>query len=114
MNHVEENYVEVTEAIRQKGDDVLLQVEVIPGSKHTIMPYGYNIWKKALVVKIKSHPTKGKANKELIKVFKDFFGCDVSIEKGEKNTHKVIRLHRVKVKECEWKIRSALVSDNER
>ncbi len=56
------------DAITPTKDGILLEVEVSPKSDKFRIS-GYNEWRKALEVKIKSVPQKGKANKEIINEF---------------------------------------------
>jgi len=57
-------------AVRISPDGITVKIEVSPKSDKFKIT-GYNEWRQTLEVKIKSVPTKGKANKELINLFKE-------------------------------------------
>lgn len=53
--------------------------------------------KNSLKIYVKSSPTKGKANNEVIDVFANYLNrpkSDVSIIKGSKNTRKLLRVEK--------------------
>ena len=64
-------------------------IEVSPNSDKFQIT-GYNEWRQTLEVKIKSPPTKGKANKELIKEFSALSGNPVEIIAGHKSKLKTL------------------------
>lgn len=80
------------EAITQIKDGVLLDIEVSTKSdKFTIS--GYNEWRKAIQIRIKAVPQKGKANKEIISEFSKLTGKEVEISSGLKSHHKVLKIY---------------------
>ena len=62
------------QAIKTIPDGITILIEVSPNSDKFQIT-GYNDWRKTLEVKIKSPPTKGKANKEIINEFSKLTGC---------------------------------------
>ena len=68
---------------------VKLRVHVSPGSKKSGVQ-GYDIWKKALIIKLKSPPEGGKANGELIEILSEFFSAEVEIVTGHKSRSKMV------------------------
>jgi len=69
--------------------EVKLKVHVSPGSKKSEVQ-GYDPWKNALIVKLKSPPEGGKANRELIKILSEFFSAEVDILSGHRSRDKVV------------------------
>jgi uncharacterized protein len=81
-------------AITQTKDGVLLTIEVSPKSDK-FMISGYNEWREAVEVKIKSVPQKGKANKEIINEFSKITKATVEILSGHKSHHKTLKIYGV-------------------
>ena len=50
---------------------------------------------ESLIVKIKASPTKGKANKRLIQLFRKTFNTEVILESGTTSPWKIFRLKRI-------------------
>ncbi|MDL2246248.1 DUF167 domain-containing protein [Methanobrevibacter sp. OttesenSCG-928-K11] len=82
------------DAIKIDGNNILIDIEVSPNSKNFTIS-GFNVWRKRFEIKIKAIPTKGKANKEIIKFFSKIFNCNVTILKGEKSQEKTIILYDI-------------------
>ncbi|MCK4777287.1 MAG: DUF167 domain-containing protein [Actinomycetia bacterium] len=62
---------------------------------------------RGLGVRLKAPPYRGKANKELIKVFSKYLNIkkdNIKIIKGEKNRKKVILLEKVSLEDIEDKL----------
>ena len=68
---------------------VKIKVQVSHGSKKSEVR-GYDLWKKSLIVKVKSPPEGGKANKELIDLLSEFFSAEVEIVAGHRSRNKVV------------------------
>jgi uncharacterized protein len=85
-------------AITQTKDGVLLDIEVSPKSDRFRIS-GYNEWRKAIEVKIKAVPQKGKANKEIINEFSKITKCKVEITSGHKSHHKTLKINGMTEKE---------------
>lgn len=73
-------------------------IEVSPNSDKFQIT-GYNEWRQTLEVKIKSPPTKGKANKEIIKEFSALSGTQVEIIAGHKSRLKTLKILEIDKKE---------------
>ena len=86
------------DAITPTKDGILLEVEVSPKSDKFKIS-GYNEWRKALEVKIKSVPQKGKANKEIINEFSKITKHHVEILSGHKSHHKTLKIYDMNQKE---------------
>jgi uncharacterized protein (TIGR00251 family) len=81
-------------AIKIDGNNILIDIVISPNSKDFSIS-GFNSWRKRFEIKIKSIPTKGKANKEIIKSFSKLFNCNVAISKGEKSQVKTLILYDI-------------------
>lgn len=66
-----------------------LKVQVSPGSKKSEIE-GFDPWKNALIVKVRSPPEGGKANRELIELLSEFFSAEVEIVSGLKSRKKTV------------------------
>ncbi|MGB9844180.1 DUF167 family protein [Methanothermobacter tenebrarum] len=80
--------------IREDSDGVLVDIEVSVGSSKFEIG-DYNPWRERLEVKVKSPPSKGKANKELIKEFSNIFEKEVKIIHGIKSPYKTLRIKKI-------------------
>ena len=65
------------------------RVHVIPNSKRFEIG-GYDPWRDAIKIKVKSPAEEGKANRELIKELKNLLGHEVMIKSGHRKRDKVI------------------------
>ncbi len=79
----------IEDAVKEVKDGVLISLHVSPGSKE--VSFGYDEWRKAIEVKLKSPAKEGKANRELLSIFKEIFG-EAEIVSGEKSRSKVLRV----------------------
>ncbi len=79
----------IEDAVRETEEGVLISVHVSPGSKE--VSFGFDEWRKAVEVRIKSPAKEGKANRELLSIFKDLFG-EAEIVSGEKSRSKVLKV----------------------
>lgn len=80
------------QAVKITPQGITVMIEVSPKSDQFQIT-GYNKWRKTLEVKIKSPPTKGKANKELMKEFSQLTGHITDIVTGHKSRQKTILIH---------------------
>ncbi len=81
-------------AVRISPDGITVKIEVSPKSDKFKIT-GYNEWRQTLEVKIKSVPTKGKANKELITEFSKLTNRPVEIISGQKSRMKTIKISSI-------------------
>ncbi|ADB57362.1 DUF167 domain-containing protein [Archaeoglobus profundus] len=77
--------------MKETDKGILIEVDVSPNAKRTAIT-GYDPWRKALKVSVKSPPRGGKANRELTDFLGGIFNCKVEIVKGEKSTKKTVLL----------------------
>ena len=83
------------DAVCEAKGGVTINIDVSPGAKKTEVIAGYNEWRKAIVVKVKSPPKGGKANAEIIREFEKLFGSKVEILKGQTSSQKVLFVHGI-------------------
>ena len=81
-------------AITQTKDGILLNIEVSSRSDKFGIS-GYNEWREAVEVKIKAHPQKGRANKEIINEFSKITKTPVEIISGHKSRHKILKIYGI-------------------
>jgi len=75
-----------------------LKLSVIPNSKEFGV-LGFDEWKKAFKVKVKSKPLNGKANQEIEKKLSEFFGEQIQIISGKHSREKKIFIPNKKLDE---------------
>ena len=85
----------IEKIIKESKDGVLIDIDVQANAKKNEIT-GINEWRKRLVIKIKAPATEGKANKEIIKFFKEIFKKDVEIVAGKLNPQKTILIKDIK------------------
>jgi uncharacterized protein len=86
------------QAVHTTPQGITIMIEVSPKSAKFQIA-GYNAWRKTLEVKLKSTPTKGKANKELVKEFSALTGHPTDIIAGHKSRQKTLLIHDMGEKE---------------
>jgi len=79
----------LAEALSEAEDGVVLRIEVTPNSKK--VAFGYNEWRRAVEIKIKSPAKAGKANRELVEILSSLFG-GAEILSGEKSRLKTVKV----------------------
>ncbi len=85
----------IEKIIKESKDGVLIDIDVQANAKKNEIT-GINEWRKRLAIKIKAPATEGKANKEIIKFFKEIFKKDVEIVAGKLNPQKTILIKDIK------------------
>lgn len=86
------------EAITDLGSDIIVDIEVTPGSKSVLVPSGYNEWRKRIEVKLTKSAQKGKANEQLVECLADLFeisSSDILINSGATSSKKSLLLKGV-------------------
>jgi uncharacterized protein (TIGR00251 family) len=61
-------------AVKAARDGVALDVEVVPGSRESAFPVGYNKWRERIEAKVRAPPEDGKANAELVSLVAEALG----------------------------------------
>jgi uncharacterized protein (TIGR00251 family) len=79
--------------IMQNTDNYCIKIHVYPNSKKTEF-LGFDKKKEGFVFRLKSKPTEGKANEELLKFIKKEFKITVKIVRGLKSRDKIISLDK--------------------
>lgn len=84
--------------IEQQGDDVLIHVKAVPGASRDQVAGAVG---DRLKVRISAPPEGGKANKAICRLLAKAIGAkakDVSIESGQTNPEKIVRIVGATVK----------------
>jgi uncharacterized protein (TIGR00251 family) len=79
----------IEDAVRIRGTGVEVDVLVSPRSDRSGME-GIDGWRKRLIVKVRSPPLDGKANKELEDVFSKVTGCPSLVISGHTSRQKTV------------------------
>lgn len=76
-------------------ENIILEIYVKTNSKKSTVEWDEDVQK--YVVHVKNRPIKGKANKEILKLLKEYFDADVvTIDKGVTSTLKTITVQKAK------------------
>lgn len=81
------------DALHAANDGVTLDVEVVPGSRESRFPAGYNAWRKRIEAKVRAPPEDGKANAELCAIVAAALGvaeAAVTVSSGQTSRKKTI------------------------
>ena len=84
--------VEKVLKIKETKQGILLPVLVVPKGKEFAV-IGFDEWNAALKIRLQEKPEKEKANQELVKELRNFFGAEVEIVKGKKQRQKMLLVH---------------------
>ena len=85
-----EDATDLEDVLKRKGDRLLLDIEVKPGSAKSGLT-GFDPWRKRIIVSVRAQAIKGKANKEVMEVVSDALGIgDVVIESGHTGRLKTV------------------------
>jgi uncharacterized protein (TIGR00251 family) len=79
----------------KEKNTVFLDVDISPNSAQAGL-MGYNPWRDRLLIKLRSHARRGRANSELVILISDILHIEsnnVNIVKGEHSTQKTIKLN---------------------
>lgn len=66
--------VDLRAAIKPAREGASLDVEVVPGSRESRFPAGYNAWRGRIEAKVRAPPEDGQANAELCRLVADALG----------------------------------------
>ena len=97
----------LSDAVKDTREGVVVGIHAIPNSKESKI--SFNPWEPNVRVNIKSPPTKGKANEEIIELFSGFLGrCELVV--GIKSAKKTLLVkhcdHTETVKKLEKTIKN--------
>uniref|UniRef100_A0A7C3RAX7 UPF0235 protein ENW66_03295 n=1 Tax=Archaeoglobus fulgidus TaxID=2234 RepID=A0A7C3RAX7_ARCFL len=79
----------IEDVLKDAEDGVLISLQVSANSKE--VSFSYNEWRRVIEVKIKSPAMEGKANRELLSIFREIFG-EAEMVSGEKSRNKVLKV----------------------
>jgi uncharacterized protein (TIGR00251 family) len=68
-----------------------IEIKVIPNSNAEAV-----IEAEPLIVRVKAPPTKGKANKAVVKLLSEYFNANVRIVSGVKSRRKVVEIEEAR------------------
>ncbi len=83
--------MKVTDVSRDKGDRLELDVLVSPRSNRSGLE-GFDEWRKRIILRVKSPPLDGRANKEVESYFKDVTGCKSVVTAGMTSHQKTVTI----------------------
>lgn len=81
------------DAVKPARDGVALEVEVVPGSRESRFPCGFNEWRGRIEAKVRAPPEDGKANAELCGLVAEALGVpasSVSVTSGATSRRKTV------------------------
>jgi len=96
--------------LQDNRDRILIDVIVKPGSK--VAKIGFDNATERLHVSLKSHPTKGKANKELLRILRQFMekmgfnSVQCTIVRGHTSRTKVLLIENINAREFQEKLKT--------
>ncbi len=85
--------MDLHEAVEHHPLGCIIRFEVVPGSSRLTVPSGFNPWRHALEARLKEEPTRGRANRELIKEVArtlKISESEIELLSGQKNRRKVL------------------------
>ena len=81
----------LTDVSRDKGDRLEIDILVSPRSNRSGLE-GFDEWRKRLILRVKSPPLDGRANKEVESFFKDITGCKSTVTSGMTSHQKTVTI----------------------
>ena len=81
----------IADVSRDKGDSLELDVLVSPRSNRSGLE-GFDEWRKRVILRVKSPPLDGRANKEVESYFKDATGCKCKVTSGQTSHQKTVTI----------------------
>lgn len=83
--------MKVADVSRDKGDRLEVDILVSPRSNRSGLE-GFDEWRKRAVLRVKSPPLDGRANKEVEAYFKDLTGCRSTVTSGMTSHQKTVTI----------------------
>lgn len=90
-------------ALKPAKGGVALDVEVVPGSRESVFPAGFNTWRGRLEAKVRAPPEDGKANAELCALVADSLAVPaarVAVTSGATSRRKTLTVSGLDVDEA--------------
>lgn len=81
----------VADVSRDKGDRLEIDIMVSPRSNRSGLE-GFDEWRKRAILRVKSPPLDGRANKEVESYFKEVTGCKSSVTAGMISHQKTVTI----------------------
>lgn len=79
----------ISDAVRAKGDCSEVDVTVSPRSSRSGVE-GYDEWRKRVIVRVRSPPLEGRANREVAEVMSDATGFRAEVVQGTTSHQKTV------------------------
>lgn len=98
-------------SLKPAKDGVALEVEVVPGSRESRFPAGFNPWRGRLEAKVRAPPEDGKANAELCALVADALGVpasSVAVTSGATSRRKTLTVRGLDRVACEARLAGRL------
>ena len=83
--------MKVEDVSRDKGDRLEVDILVSPRSNRSGIE-GFDEWRKRAILRVKSPPLDGRANKEVESYFKDLTGCRSTVTAGLTSHQKTVTI----------------------
>ena len=81
----------VADVSRDKGDRLEIDIMVSPRSNRSGLE-GFDEWRKRVILRVKSPPLDGRANKEVESYFKEVTGCKSAVTAGMTSHQKTVTI----------------------
>lgn len=81
------------DAVRAAPGGTAIDFDVSPGAKVTLVPSGYNAWRRRLEAKLRAPPERGRANEELVEALASLLGVpssSIEITAGARDSRKSV------------------------
>jgi uncharacterized protein (TIGR00251 family) len=83
--------MKVVDVSRDKGDRLELDVLVSPRSNRSGLD-GFDEWRKRVILRVRSPPLDGRANKEVESYFREVTGCKSKVTAGMTSHQKIVTI----------------------
>lgn len=84
--------MKVADVSRDRGDRLEIDILVSPRSNRSGLE-GFDEWRKRAILRVKSPPLDGRANKEVEAFFRDLTGCKSSVTSGQTSHQKTVTVY---------------------
>lgn len=89
--------IDVTSAVEEQHNGILLRIRVTTGSDAARFPAGYDQWRKCVEATVTAAPERGKANRELLELMATFFDLaadEIALAYGHTSREKGVLIRR--------------------
>jgi hypothetical protein len=84
--------MKVADVSRDRGDRLEIDILVSPRSNRSGLE-GFDEWRKRAILRVKSPPLDGRANKEVEAFFRDLTGCKSAVTSGQTSHQKTVTVY---------------------